>query len=207
MANVRQLSGSAPALAAKPQRKAALRLYKSESSDPPPAEARCNNPPAHCALKSDARTPTLSQSFGETECPSCTHFARSAFGVRCVVAPPKRYGAQKTSHRFICMPVEMPSTQRRTFCIGRSAMSDASSFNGPNGEPISASFCSDATSEERVLANAFRPGGFSSERAAMKAGSSSLKTIILAGGANIRQLQYTTQPGPKISGTGALIVA
>src|SRR6266542_1120505 len=29
------------------------------------------------------------------------------------------------------MPVEMPSTQRRTFCIGRSAMSDASSFNGP----------------------------------------------------------------------------
>jgi len=123
------------------------------------------------------------------------------------VAPPKRYGAQKTSHRFICMPVEMPSTQRRTFCIGRSAMSDASSFNGPNGGAISASFCSDATSEERVLANAFRPGGFSSERAAMKAGSSSLKTIILAGGANIRQLQYTTQPGPKISGTGALIVA
>jgi len=129
--------------------------------------------------------------------------------VRCVAAPPKRYGAQKASHRFICMPVETtkhPTSKLcRTFCIGRSAMGDASFFNGPNGGAISASLCSDATSEERVLANA--TGRFSSERAAVKAGSASLKTIIIAGGANIRQLQYTTQPGPKISGTGALIVA
>src|SRR5947208_9155720 len=38
-------------------------------------------------------------------------------------------------------------------------------------------------------------------------GSTFLKTIIIAEGANIRPLQYTTQPVRKISGTGASIVS
>jgi hypothetical protein len=39
-----------------------------------------------------------------------------------------------------------------------------------------------------------------------KSGSSSLKTIIIAEGVNIRQLQYTKQPIPKIFGTRALLI-
>jgi hypothetical protein len=68
---------------------------------------------------------------------------------------------------------------------------------------VSASLCSDATSEERVLPNAFGLGRFSFKRAPPKRGSASLKTIKFAQG----EPQYTKHPLPEISGSGALIVA
>src|SRR6266849_2924926 len=70
-------------------------------------------------------------------------------------------------------------------------------FDRANGGAISASLCSDATSEERMLANAFGSGRFSFERAAVKGGSSSLKTIIIAEGANIRQLPVYNTATPE----------
>ena len=84
----------------------------------------------------------------------------NCFGVRCVALLPKRYGAQEASRRFICMPVETPNTQRRTFCIGRSAIGDAS-FLRPSdsreglGEPLLR-----CDVGEPVLPNAFGVGVF-----------------------------------------------
>jgi len=106
---------------------------------------------------------------------------------------------------FICMSVEIPNAKLSAFGDQRWAMRVF--FDRATGGTASASLCSDAMSEERVLSNAFGAGRFSLKRAQPKGGSSSLKTVIIAEGANIRQLQYTKQPVPKISGTGALLVA
>jgi len=65
-------------------------------------------------------------------------------------------------------------------------------FDRATGGTASASLCSDATSEERVLPNAFGAWRLSFKRVSPKGGTVSLKTIMIAEGANIRQLQYTT---------------
>jgi hypothetical protein len=109
-------------------------------------------------------------------------------GSACVAPLPKRNGAQEASRRFICSPVETPNTRRRTL---------------PNFLAFGDQRCSDATSEERVLPNAFGLGRFSIKRAPPKGGPAPLKTIIIAQG----EPQFTKHPLPKISGSGALIVA
>jgi len=92
------------------------------------------------------------------------------------------------------------NTERPTpnFCaLGDQRWAMQGFFDRANGGAISASLCSDATSEERMLANAFGSGRFSFERAAVKGGSSSLKTIIIAEGANIRQLPVHNTATPE----------
>jgi hypothetical protein len=114
--------------------------------------------------------------------------------VRCVAPLPERYGAQETSRRFICRPVETPHPTpnlAELSALGDQRYAMQVFFDRATGGTASASLCSDATPEERVLPNAFGAWRFSFKRVSPKGGSVSLKTIIIAEDANIRQLQYT----------------